>query len=170
MSHPRPAAVTILGLSGLVFGVLCVAWLALGRRHDLTDLLGAAFGDRSAAARLAQDHLVSVGALCAALVPLLLEWALAFILITAGVGLLYVHRSARWAALFYCACIIPLEGLATLLQVFCLTPPDQPVKLERIVVNGLVTLFAIVFWGGLFLPEVVATYAGRLSPPGKNAA
>src|SRR6266542_176826 len=106
MTHARPGAVTILGLSGLLFGLACMVWLALGRRHDLADLLGAAFGDRSAAARLAQNHLVSVGALCAALVPLLLEWALAFILIAASVGLLYRHWAARWAALFYCGSII----------------------------------------------------------------
>jgi hypothetical protein len=170
MRQAQPPAITVLGLSGLLFGLASVAWLALGRRHDMAELLDAAFGDRSAATRLARDRLDGVGALCAALVPLLLEWALAFILIAAGAGLLCFQRSARWTALFYCGCTVPLQAISALLQVVCLTGPTRPASVGPIIVSFLVTVFAIVFCGGLFLPEVVAAYAGQRDRPSTEQA
>jgi hypothetical protein len=172
MAHPRPAAVTALGSCGLAFGLACLAWLALGRSGDLTELFRAAWGDSVAARRLARAHLDGVAAVSAATVPLLLEWALALLLLAAGAGLLSLHRAARRAALFYCVAVIPVQALAALVRVFCLTLPGQPVRIVPIVVNCLVTLFAIGLWGGLFLPEVEAAFAGPppASPGGEGAA
>jgi hypothetical protein len=165
MTYPKLSAVTTLGLSALAFGLVCLLWLAFGRRGDLADQFAAAWGDRDAAARLAKAHLHGAWAICLALVPLLLEWALTFILLAAAVGLLYAHPAARWAALFYCVCIIPLEFITALLRVFYLTLPGQPVRIVPIVMNCLITLGAIGLWGGLFLPEVETAFAGPGAEP-----
>jgi hypothetical protein len=157
--------VTVLGLAGLLFGLVCVTWLLFGRQGDVAELFAAAFGDGTTAARLADQRLASFGPVFGIVVPLLLEWALTLILITAAVGLLRRHPAARWAALFAAVVVVVLESLRTLLQVFYLTRPGQPVKLVPMLMNALLTLLAITFWGGLFLPEVVTAYAGAGAEP-----
>jgi hypothetical protein len=166
MARNLPPTIIWLGVGSLLLGLAWLLLVLLVRGGDMVDLIRAR-QDPQLALRLAERGLGTAGAIFVAVPTLLLELVLAVILAVAGVGLLRLWPFARWAALFGCAGGVAVEGLSTLLQVFCLTPSGAAVKLIPVLVNGLVVVAAIVLWGGLFLSEASAAYA---APPGEGTA
>src|SRR5262245_39530883 len=118
MAQNVPPTVVRLGLSSLLLGAGWLILLLWARGGDLADLTLAGLADPAAVARLAGKGLASTAAVYVTVILMSLELALIGILIAAGVGLLRLQPSARWAALFGCAGAITVEGCSTLLHAF----------------------------------------------------
>jgi hypothetical protein len=162
MARKQLDEVSLVGWAGVLLGGAWLLWLVVARWGDTLDLFRAGAGNADAALRLGQQGLAGAGVFFA--VPgALAELALAVTWAVAGVALLGRRPFARRAALLACLAAVVLEGLSTLLRVFFLTVPDQPVRLGPVIVNGLVTLGALGLWGGLSLPAIDAVYAGPLA-------
>jgi hypothetical protein len=162
MARKRPDEVSLVGWGSVLLGASWLLWLLLARWGVTLDLIRAGTGDADAALRLGQQGLAGARVFFA--VPGgLAELALAVTWAVAGIALLGRRPFARRAALLACAAAVAVEALSTLLRVFFLTVPDQPVRLGPVIVNGLVTLGALGLWGGLSLPAIDAVYAGPLA-------
>src|SRR5262249_54906309 len=170
MSRPRTDTIRVLGLTSILLGLTLLVWPFLGRSDEVPALVRAAFGSTEATSRLRQGELAAPGTVFVAALTFALEFTLAGMLLTAGIGLLMQWRWARRGALFCCCCLVAVESLSTLLRVFCLTPAGGAVKLVPVIVNGLATLCGIALWGGLCLPQTLAAYGHGPEPPPPTAS
>ncbi len=162
MALKRPPPLSLVAWACVALGVIWLLWLALGRREEIVNLLRAGSGDAATVAQLKQRGLDGAGAVYASVLNLLLELAVAVLFVAAGAAL-HLHRPfARRAALLACYAAAAVAALSTVLHVSVLAPTGQPIPVLPLVVNGLVTVAAVVLWGGLLQPEVEAAYAGPL--------
>jgi hypothetical protein len=166
MARKRPAVLSVVGWASVSLGAAWLLWLIFGRRQEILDLLQAGSGDVAAAGRLARRGLAGAGAVYVTVLLLLLEVALAVLWATAGVAVLFHRPFARRAATAACYGTVAVEAVNSALRAFLLVPQGQPIPLLPLIVSGLVTVAAVVLWGGLSLPEAEAAYAG---PAGAGA-
>src|SRR5262245_33995109 len=116
-STPCPPAVRALGFAAVGAGALSLLWLVFGRQGVFLNVLAATFGSHQAGLSLHALTAGATGRVFLQVVTVLLQFALALILLAAAAGLLLRRPAARWAALFYCGASIAVEGLYTLLHV-----------------------------------------------------
>ena len=165
MQRQRPLTLLVMGLGCCAFAVLHVCWLLLYRRADLAALVAAALGNSDAVAGLQGRGLARAAVARLAFTHLLVEMALAALLVWSGVGLVALWRAARWSAVFTAGFSIAAALLHTW-GLVSLTPPDEPVVIP-LLMDAVAVLFAIVLLGTMFLPDVSEAYAGELEtvPP-----
>lgn len=164
MQRQRPPSLVLIGCFSLAFAAAYGGWLLVYRGGDLFSLSAAALGNGDAQDNLLRNHLTSKRAIVLALLPLVLQAVLLVVLAWSGFGLLMLRGSARWSALFFSGCILPIALLDTVLRLWLLTLPRQPVKVTPFLMDAVVIQFAIVLGGSMFLPSVTAAYQADVPP------
>jgi hypothetical protein len=149
----------VMGLLGLGLGIGYLIWLVLAGRKALTYLFFAGLGDLQHISKLKELSLTTDAAIYATLVTFFLELVLTFILLWTSAGLLILRPSARWSAVFYSIFMILVGTINMILAVFVLKP-ESGVDVLAVIARGVIVVFAIVLWGTMFLPVVIAAFEG----------
>jgi hypothetical protein len=160
MTRRRPTVLLVMGLVGLGLGMAYLTWLIVAQQGVLLDLFNAGLPDPQAVQSLKQKNLASPVAVYATVVSFFLELVLTLMLLWTASGLLNMRPSSRWAAVFYGIFMIPVGVFNVILAMFILASPAHPVDLLAVLARGIIVLYAIVLWGTMFLPPVLAAYAG----------
>jgi hypothetical protein len=165
MTRRRPTVLLVMGLVGLGLGMAYLTWLVVAQQSILFDLFTGGLGDPVAVSSLARKNLASPVAVYATVVSFFLELVLTLILLWTASGMINMRPSSRWAAVFYGIFMIPVGVFNVILAMFILATPAHPVDLLAVLARGIIVLYAIVLWGTMFLPPVVAAYAGDFALP-----
>jgi hypothetical protein len=159
MTRKRPAVLLVMGLLGLLVGINYLIWMIVSQQEVLFDLFFSGLGDPVSISHLARRHLASPVAVYATTVLFFLELVLILILLWTATGLMSLRPSARWAAVFFSIFMILIGITNVILGTFVLVPPNQQVNLQPLLVRGGIILFAIILWGTMFMPSVIAAYS-----------
>jgi hypothetical protein len=157
INRQLPTVLLVMGLLGLVLSIGYLVWLVLAGQKALTYLFFSGLGDLQHISKLKELGLTTDAAIYATLVTFFLELALTLILLWTSMGLLVLRPSARWSAVFYSIFMILVGTIDVILAVF-VVKPESGVDVLAVITRGVIVVFAIVLWGTMFLPMVVAAF------------
>jgi hypothetical protein len=162
MLRQRSLSQLFIGLGSTLFAIFYLLCLLIQAFTPLRELVAVAFGSTGPVPDLVRDNLATTGAVWTAFVLGSVRGVLMLALLATGVGLVLHLRWARWSAICGSVLLILLCLTSTVARLWFLTPPGGAVKVTPLLMDGVAILFANVLCGTMFLPEIVAAYAGYL--------
>jgi hypothetical protein len=165
MLRQRCLSQLLIGMASVLFTVFYLVCLLIQALPPFRDLVAVAFGESEALPDLVRDNLASTSTVRTVFLVGSVRAVLMLALLATGVGLVLHLRWARPSAVCGSVLMILVCLTSTVARLWFLTPPGGAVKLTPLLMDGMAILFANVLCGTMFLPEIIAAYAGYLETP-----